>query len=105
MAPHNIASAGRNYIVVEDNNAPVFHDKPFITADAYPGSPNRDNVYATWTVFNTIASPIYGSMSTDHGRTWSTPAAISGSNVTLCTAPHAGACDFDQGSDRRGAKQ
>ena len=95
----NIASAGRNYIVVEDNNAAVFHDKPFITADAYPGSPNRDNVYATWTVFNTIASPIYGSMSTDHGRTWSTPAAISGSNVTLCPVPHGGACDFDQGSD------
>jgi hypothetical protein len=95
----NIASAGRNYIVVEDNNAAVFHDKPFITADAYPGSPNRDNVYATWTVFNTIASPIYGSMSTDHGRTWSTPAAISGSNGTLCPIPHAGACDFDQGSD------
>src|SRR5436190_19463418 len=95
----NIASARRYYIVVEDNNAAVFHDKPFITADAYPGSPNRDNVYATWTVFNTIASPIYGSMSTDHGRTWSTPAAISGSNVTLCPVPHGGACDFDQGSD------
>jgi hypothetical protein len=102
----NIASAGRNYIVVEDNDATVFHDKPFITADAYTSSPNRDNVYATWTVFNltpggvaVINSPIYGSMSTDHGRTWSTPAQISGNNLTLCPAPDAGACDFDQGSD------
>ena len=102
----NIASAGRNYIVVEDNDSTVFHDKPFIAADPYPGSPNRDNVYATWTVFNltpgglaVINSPIYGSMSTDHGRTWSTPAEISGNDLTLCPAPDAGACDFDQGSD------
>src|SRR5256714_7429232 len=78
----NIAQGGRNYIVVEDNDSTVFHDKPFITADAYPGSPNRDNVYATWTVFNFgatgyLSSPIYGSVSTDHGRTWSTPEEIS----------------------------
>lgn len=102
----NIASGGTNYIVVEDNSPTVFHDKPFITADSYPGSPNRDNVYATWTVFNVAAvvgltSPIYGSMSTDHGKTWSTPEQISGSNLTLCPAPHAGACDFDQGSEPR----
>src|SRR5881227_443425 len=98
----NIASAGRNYIVVEDNDPTVFHDKPFITADAYPGSPNRDNVYATWTVFNTgVSSPIYGSMSTDHGRTWSTPAEISGSNATLCFfgLPNPSSCNHDQGSD------
>jgi len=104
----NIPSAGRNYIVVEDNDVTVFHDKPFITADAYQGSPNRDNVYATWTVFNTAGSPIYGSMSTDHGRTWSTPAEISGRNATLCffgnffdPTRNPSDCDFDQGSDPR----
>jgi hypothetical protein len=108
----NIATAGRNYIVVEDNDPTVFHDKPFITADVYAGSPNRDNVYATWTVFNLTptggyrSSPIYGSVSTDHGRTWSTPEEISGRSSTLCffgnffdPTRNMNDCDFDQGSD------
>jgi len=108
----NIAQAGRNYIVVEDNDSTVFHDKPFITADTYLSSPNRDNVYATWTVFNFspitgyLSSPIYGSVSTDHGRTWSTPEEISGHSTTLCffgnyfdPTRSASDCDLDQGSD------
>ncbi len=88
----------------------------------YKSSPNRDNVYVTWTVFKFLpqcnpefpdaqdpaycGSPIYGSMSTDHGVTWSTPEPISGTADTLCffgnffgpdADPHA--CNFDQGSD------
>ena len=31
-------------MVVEDNSPFVFHDKEFIFADSYRGSPNRDNV-------------------------------------------------------------
>lgn len=110
----------KRFMVVEDNSPVVFHDKNFIAADPYPGSPNRDNVYVTWTVFKFGAgclggtdtapaqcqSPIYGSMSTDHGITWSTPEEISGTSDTLCffgnfldpTAPEH-ACNFDQGSD------
>ena len=105
---------GRSFVIVEDNNPNVSHDKPFITADAFTNSPNRDNVYATWTVFQFgcgpdggfCASPIFGSMSTDHGMTWSTPEQISGKSNMLCffgnffdpgRSPHA--CDFDQGSD------
>ena len=51
-------------------------------------------------------SPIFGSMSTDHAKTWSTPEQISGSSATLCffgnvfdptLDPHS--CNFDQGSD------
>jgi hypothetical protein len=109
----NIGSAGRSFIVVEDNDPNVSHDKPFTAADIFPGSPNRDNVYATWTVFRFgcgpsggyCSSPIFGSMSTDHGVHWSTPEEISGTSA-LCffgdafdpTRP-ANACDFDQGSD------
>lgn len=103
---------GRPFTVVEDNSPLAFHDKNFIAADIYPSSPNRDNVYTTWTVFrfdsdgNYQRSPIFGSMSTDHGIHWSTPEEISGTSDALCvlgdvfdpTQP-ANACDFDQGSD------
>ena len=102
----------KTFMVVEDNNGLVFHDKNFIAADIYRNSPNRDNVYVTWSVFKADASgsyqqsPIFGSMSTDHGITWSTPEDISGTSDTLCffgnffdhsLSPHK--CDFDQGSD------
>jgi hypothetical protein len=102
----------RDYKVVEDNSIQVFHDKNFIAVDSFPNSPNRDNVYVTWTVFrmdsqgNFLQSPIYGSMSTDGAHTFSTPRPISGSSKTLCffgnafdssLNPHS--CNFDQGSD------
>jgi hypothetical protein len=107
----------RRWVVAEDNDPTIFHDKPFITADFYTDSPNRDNVYATWTVFKTNpaqcggppeaspfgCSPIYGSMSTDHGLHWSTPEEISGTGpmcvgftgTTFIPSP----CNQDQGSD------
>ncbi len=115
-----IPAFSRRFIVVEDNSPFIFHDKPFITADISSASPNRDNVYATWTVFNLdprcvdpvlnpdglCSVPIFGSMSTDNGRTWSTPEEISGRSDTLCffgnffdPTRSAGDCDFDQGSD------
>lgn len=111
----NISTFGRRFIVDEENDPRASLDKPFITADTFTGSPNRDNVYATWTVFNIscgpngdqqCASPIFGSMSTDHGLTWSTPEEISGSSSTLCVLGNEfdptrspDSCDFDQGSD------
>ena len=109
----NIPDApSKRFMVVEDNNGLVFHDKNFIAADRYAGSPNHDNVYVTWTVFfftaagNYQRSPIYGSMSTDHAVTWSTPQEISGISDTLCffgnlfdPAQNPHACDFNQGSD------
>ncbi len=120
----NISTFDRRFIVAEDNNPTVFHDKQFITADTFATSPNRDNVYVTWTVFRFspscgpqpnpgaderyCSSPIFGSMSTDHARTWSTPEEISASSDALCffgnffdptRSPHA--CDFNQGSEPR----
>jgi len=108
----NISSSSRRFVVAEDNSPAASLDKPFIVADTFTGSPNRDNVYATFTVFNFTcppilfcSSPIFGSMSTDHGVTWSTPEEISGASP-LCffgnffdpTRPP-NSCDLDQGSD------
>ena len=110
----------KRFMVVEDNSPLIFHDKNFIAADRFPGSPNRDNVYVTWTVFKfganclegtdtaptQCSSPIFGSMSTDHGVTWSTPEEISGVSDSLCffgnfldPSEPPNACNFDQGSD------
>jgi hypothetical protein len=103
---------GRQFTVAEDNSPLVFHDKNFVAADRYASSPNKGNVYVTWTVFRFSAaggyqqSPIFGSMSTDGGRHFSTPEDIRGSSDTLCffgdffdptLSPHK--CDFNQGSD------
>lgn len=114
----NVSPTGRAFVVVEDNSPLVAHDKEFIAADSFANSPNKDNVYITWTLFRYdprcvspgnpggfCSSPIWGSMSTDHAVTWSTPEEISGTS-SLCffgngfdaTRP-ADACDFDQGSD------
>jgi hypothetical protein len=107
----NLTNANANFVVVEDNDPNIAHDKPFTTADTYPQSSRHDNVYVTWTVFQVgpngcCSSPIYGSMSTDHGLTFSTPEEISGSSTTLCffgnffdPSRSPNSCDFDQGSD------
>jgi len=111
---NNVPAAGAAYVVVEDNSAKVFHDKPFIAADSFATSPFRDSVYATWTVFNTAcgaagtgycSSPIYFAKSTDHGVTWSAPREISGVSHDLCRfgnffdpTANPEACNFDQGS-------
>ena len=111
----NVPQFGRPFIAVEDNSPAASHDKQFITTDTYASSPNRDNVYVTWTVFNFTcgssgtgycSSKIYGSMSTNHARTWSRPEVISGASTSLCQfgdffnpADAANACNFNQGSD------
>ena len=96
-------------VVVSESDPNVFHDKEFIVADAGPGSPKVDNVYATWTRFDFDTgegvgahSPIFFSQSTDGGATWSAPIEISGSNPEVCTdfsgSADPTACDQDQGS-------
>ncbi len=60
-----------------------FDDKDAITADANPGSPFHDNVYAAWTKFSKQGikgfgnDQIYFSRSTDGGATWSSPLPLS----------------------------
>ncbi len=108
----------KRFLVVEDNSPVTFHDKNMISADRLPRTashPTGDNVYVTWTVFKFddvcvagggyCESPIYGSMSTDHALTWSTPEEISGTSDTLCffgnvfnPALNQHKCNLDQGS-------
>lgn len=113
--PAGTRSSPSAFVVVEDNNDPIAHDKEFITADSNSSSPFRDNVYVTWTVFNYscgitkdqyCSSKIYFSRSTDHAVTWSKPVEISRVAPGLCffgnyfdPTQSASACDFDQGSD------
>lgn len=112
---NNVPATGSSYVVVEDNNPAIAHDKEFIVADSFKNSPFHDNVYITWTIFRQdcgpsknlfCSSPIYFSRSTDHALTWSQPVEISGNNPNLCFQgnvfdprrnPHD--CNFDQGSD------
>jgi hypothetical protein len=116
---YNIPSLGHDFMVDEDNSPNAFNDKEWIAADRYTSSPNHDFLYTTWTVFKFspscaggsdeapafCSSPIYGSVSTDHGHTWSAPQEISGTAPGLCFFGNAfdpsaseNACDFDQGS-------
>jgi hypothetical protein len=108
-------ATGREHVIDEENSAGASSDGPKIAADAYRHSPNRDNVYATWTSFSFTCgdtgdqycqSPIYGSMSTDHGFTWSTPEQLSGINPDLCVLGDSfdpsldpGSCNFNGHSD------
>ena len=116
-APFDITApyTGREHIISEDNSAAASYDAPKVAADSYVNSPNRDNVYFTWTVFDFSCgdthdqyceSPIWGSMSTDHGFTWSTPETISGVNPSICTLGDVfnsqldpGSCNLDGHSD------
>jgi hypothetical protein len=96
------------------DNPVLSDDKELVAADYFAGSPFRDNVYLTWTIFDFSCgpsqvdyceSPIFFSRSTDGGVSWSDPLEISGSNPELCDFgdlfdptedPHA--CNFSQAS-------
>ncbi len=63
----------------------TLNDKEWIAADWHVSSPYRDRVYVSWTrfIFNPttgayVQSPIFFVYSTDGGRTFSNPQAISG---------------------------
>ncbi len=108
------ANLGTTVGVVESVPGPdPSEDKEFIVADAGASSPKKNNVYMTWTRFETSGctnpfggipchSPIYFGQSTNGGSTWSTPVEISGTSASFCTdfvgesTPNA--CDQDQGS-------
>jgi hypothetical protein len=115
---YNVPSAGRPFMPVEDNSVTAVHDKNMISADRYSSSPNKGNVYLTWTVFKfapTCGAPpdgtdqfcsaiVYGSMSTDGGFNWSTPENIAGVSP-LCffgnafdPSQPANACNDESGS-------
>jgi hypothetical protein len=63
-------------------NAVDFQDKPWMTVDRNPSSPNKGNVYISWTDFIGGASPIFiqFARSTDAGVTFSSPQPLSATN-------------------------
>src|SRR5438132_7569919 len=80
----------------------VFLDKEWLVADNYPSSPHYGRLYLSWDQLQFskgafLRSPVMLSYSDDAGKSWSTPAEISGSNSTLCPAHQgvgaAGVCD------------
>jgi hypothetical protein len=110
---NNVPATGTSYVVDEENSAKASLDKEFIVADSFTHSPFRDNVYATWTIFNFTcgaqgdefcSSKIYFAKSSDGAVTWSAPREISGSSKDLCTnffdpADSPNACNNSTGSD------
>ena len=57
----------------------IFHDHEQIAADRFEGSPFRNNLYISWTMFVGFGrTPIVVSRSTDGGLTWSAPLEVSG---------------------------
>ncbi|MBO0840681.1 MAG: hypothetical protein J2O49_07670, partial [Sciscionella sp.] len=90
----------------------VFNDKEWIAADYHSSSPYRDRVYVTWTrfVFNPqngkfVNSPILEAHSSDGGKTFSTPKAISanvhyGSGSNVLTGPDGTVYVFYDGATR-----
>lgn len=73
-------------VFINQTTAPsTLNDKPWLTVDSHAASPFRDNVYVTWTrfVFNPangryVQSPIAVAVSSDGGRTFSSPQLIVG---------------------------
>jgi hypothetical protein len=80
-------------------------DKEYMTIDAGAASPYLDRIYVTWTQYSPdfTSAPIYLSYSDDHGVSWHSSGAISGSSADLCpinfSGAPAGTCDADQFSD------
>jgi hypothetical protein len=95
------------------DNPALSDDKEWLAVDYFAGSPFKDNVYVTWTLFDFSCgpdqveyceSPIFFSRSTDGGVNWSEAIDISGSSP-VCNFgdlfdptedPHS--CNFSQAS-------
>ena len=75
-----------------------FEDKQLLTVDNHKGSPFRDRVYVTWTMFTADgAAYIFASHSADYGETWSAPVRVSAANPGLCKTNPGRPIDSDAG--------
>lgn len=111
--PSFVAPISATGIAPSNNFADPFtfgDDKNLMAADAFPGSPFKNNVYVTWTIFRFdnqgffVESPIFFTRSEDGGQTWTAPLEISGSSADCVggdafdPTEAADTCNFDQGS-------
>lgn len=75
---------GRPAVETFTQNPGILNDKPYMTVDNHTGSPFRDRVYVTWTVFAADGSSyIYETHSSDYGQTFSAPVVVS-TTSSLC---------------------
>jgi hypothetical protein len=95
---------GRPAVETFTTNLNVLNDKPYMTVDNHAGSPFRDRIYVTWTVFAADGSSyLYEVHSDDYGQTFSAPVLVSGTSP-LCTNTFGvpttqGTCNENQDSD------
>ena len=54
-----------------------FNDKEWLSADSSSTSPFVDNLYVSWTEFVTSFQPVFTSVSSNHGLTWSAAVKVS----------------------------
>jgi hypothetical protein len=59
-----------------------FEDKQWVAVNSDPASPNRDHVYAMWSIFDGNAVKIRESVSRNRGRTFSDPVTITAPSQT-----------------------
>lgn len=60
-------------------------DKPYMAIDNHVGSPLRDRIYVTWTLFGVDGSAyIFESHSNNYGQSFSSPVLVSTSSTALC---------------------
>lgn len=87
-----------------DPSGEPFNDKPYMTVDNHLGSPFRDRIYVTWTVFSADNTAyIWEVHSDDYGQSFSSPVLVSGDSSlcsnTLGVPTPQGACNENQYSD------
>ena len=81
-----------------------FNDKPYMTVNNHPGSPFRDRIYVTWTLFGADGTAyLYEVHSNDYGESFSAPVLVSGTS-SLCSNTFGlptpqGTCNENQYSD------
>jgi hypothetical protein len=85
-------------------NGLPFSDKPYMTVDNHAGSPFRDRIYVTWTLFAADGTAyIYEVHSDDYGQTFSSP-VVASTTSSLCPTTFGvptpqGTCNENQFSD------
>ena len=64
-------------VIAASGNPSVFNDKIWIVADTFPGSPNVNNIYVSWSQISAVGTSIQFVRSTNQGTSFSAPITIS----------------------------
>ncbi len=64
-------------VIAASGSASVFNDKIWIVADTFPGSPNVNNIYVSWSQISAAGTSLQFVRSTNVGTSFSAPITIS----------------------------